>query len=94
MSLRKIILEFMGDPPAFPACDGLVSTWRVGNRLEVVIVGYGTRHEQLIESLEPSAVDVLELNLEDAFIEYTRGQRRSLPLLSVERSRQTPSAVA
>jgi hypothetical protein len=28
---------------------------------------------------------VLELNLEDAFIEYTRGPRRSLPLLSVER---------
>jgi hypothetical protein len=36
----------------------------------VVLVGYGTRHEQLIESLEPAAVDVLELNLEDAFIEY------------------------
>src|SRR5687767_12327423 len=45
LSLRKIILEFSGEPPAFPACDGLVSTWRVGNRLEVVVVGYGTRHE-------------------------------------------------
>lgn len=84
LSLRKVILEFATEPPAFPACDGLVSTWRVGNRLEVVLVGYGTRHEQLIESLEPAAVDVLELNLEDAFIEYTRGPRRSLPLLSVE----------
>jgi ABC-2 type transport system ATP-binding protein len=84
MSLRKVVLEFAGAPPAFPACDGLVSTWRVSNRLEVVIVGYGTRHEQLIESLEPLAIDVLELNLEDAFIEYTRGPRRSLPLLNVE----------
>jgi ABC-2 type transport system ATP-binding protein len=83
MSLRKVVLEFSGQPPAFPACDGLVSTWRVGNRLEVVIVGFGPRHEQLIESLDPVAVDVLELNLEDAFIEYTRGSRRSLPLLSV-----------
>lgn len=83
-SLRKVVLEFATEPPAFPACDGLVSTWRVGNRLEVVLVGYGTRHEQLIESLEPAAVDVLELNLEDAFIEYTRGPRRSLPLLNVE----------
>jgi ABC-2 type transport system ATP-binding protein len=82
-SLRKIVLEFAGQPPAFPACDGLVSTWRVGNRLEVVVVGFGPRHEQLIESLEPAAIDVLELNLEDAFIEYTRGKRRSLPLLSV-----------
>jgi ABC-2 type transport system ATP-binding protein len=77
-------LEFATEPPAFPACDGLVSTWRVGNRLEVVLVGYGTRHEQLIESLEPASVDLLELNLEDAFIEYTRGPRRSLPLLNVE----------
>src|SRR6185369_13370889 len=87
MSLRKIILEFPGEPPAFPACDGLVSTWRVGNRLEVVIVGYGPRHEQIIESLEPLSIDLLELNLEDAFIEYTRGQRRGLPLLAVERVR-------
>jgi ABC-2 type transport system ATP-binding protein len=55
----------------------------VGNRLEVVVVGYGTRHEQLIESLEPATVEVLDLNLEDAFIEYTRGERRSLPLLTV-----------
>jgi ABC-2 type transport system ATP-binding protein len=85
LSLRKVILEFAVELPAFPACDGLVSTWRVGNRLEVVIVGFNQRHEQLIDSLDPAAIDVLELNLEDAFIEYTRGPRRSLPLLSVER---------
>ena len=84
LSLRKVVLEFAAEPPAFPACDGLVSTWRVGRRLEVVLVGYGTRHEQIIESLEPLSVDVLELNLEDAFIEYTRGPRRSLPLLNTE----------
>lgn len=90
MSLRKIILEFTGEPPAFPACDGLVSTWRVGNRLEVVIVGYGPRHEQIVESLEPLSIDLLELNLEDAFIEYTRGQRRGLPLLTVEKNSRVP----
>jgi ABC-2 type transport system ATP-binding protein len=48
-------------------------------------VGYGKQHEQIIESLEPQSAEVLELNLEDAFIEYTRGARRNLPLLSVER---------
>jgi ABC-2 type transport system ATP-binding protein len=84
LSLRKVVLEFAAEPPVFPACDGLVSTWRVGRRLEVVLVGYGSRHEQIIESLEPLSVDVLELNLEDAFIEYTRGPRRSLPLLTME----------
>src|SRR5947208_553467 len=88
LSLRKIILEFTGEPPQFPACDGLVSTWRVGNRLEVVVIGYGQRHEQIVESLSPLSVDVTELNLEDAFIEYTRGQRRGLPLLSVESQRE------
>ncbi|HEY2410768.1 MAG TPA: ABC transporter ATP-binding protein [Pirellulaceae bacterium] len=86
MSLRKIILEFVGEPPPFPACDGLVSTWRVGNRLEVVIVGYGQRHEQIVESLGPFSVDTIEMNLEDAFIEYTRGQRKGLPLLAVEKA--------
>jgi ABC-2 type transport system ATP-binding protein len=84
LSLRKVVLEFASEPPAFPACDGLVSTWRVGNRLEVVIANYGPRHERLIESLDPNAVEVLELNLEDAFIEYTRGPRRSLPLLATD----------
>lgn len=87
-SLRKVVLEFNSQPPPFPACDGLVSTWRVGNRLEVVIVGFSERHEQLIESLEPIATDILELNLEDAFIEYTRGSRRSLPLLTVDKQRE------
>jgi len=83
-SIRKVVLEFDGAPPSFPVCEGLVSTWKVGNRLEVVLVDYGPQHERIIESLAPEAVDVLELNLEDAFIEYTRGQRRSLPLLAVE----------
>jgi len=93
MSLRKIVLEFATQPPAFPACDGLVSTWRIGNRLEVVVVGYGTRHEQLIESLDATSVEVLELNLEDAFIEYTRGPRRSLPLLKVEQQHDERAGV-
>jgi ABC-2 type transport system ATP-binding protein len=86
MSLRKIVLEFVGEPPVFPGCDGLVSTWRVANRLEVVIVGYSQRHEQIVESLSPLSIDTIELNLEDAFIEYTRGQRRGLPLLAVEKA--------
>jgi ABC-2 type transport system ATP-binding protein len=83
-SVRKVVLEFSGEPPAFPACEGLVNSWRVGNRLEVVLLGYGARQQHLVESLSPESIDVLELNLEDAFIEYTRSSRRSLPLLAVE----------
>ena len=75
-------LEFDGTPPVFPDCDGLVSSWTVGQRLEVIIMSYGDEHRKLAESLSPASIDVVELNLEDAFIEYTRGPRRSLPLLA------------
>lgn len=83
-AIRKVVLELAGEPPALPACEGLVSSWRVGNRLEAVLVGFGTRQQQMLESLQPESIDVVELNLEDAFIEYTRGPRRSLPLLAMQ----------
>jgi ABC-2 type transport system ATP-binding protein len=53
----------------------------VGTRRELVFVGYGPQHRAAIEALGPRRVEVVEMNLEDAFIEYTRGPRRSLPLL-------------
>jgi ABC-2 type transport system ATP-binding protein len=84
-TVRKVVLEFADEPPAMPACEGLVSSWRVGNRLEVVLMQYGVLQQRLIESLDPLLVEVLEMNLEDAFIEYTRGPRRSLPLLAVDK---------
>ncbi len=90
-SIRKVVLEFAGDPPEFPACDGLVSCRQVGARLELVIVDYGDHHRERIEAIEPRAIDVLELNLEEAFIEYTRGPRRSLPLLATPVRRTVPA---
>ena len=38
----------------------------------------------MIESLSPLAWDVVGLNLEDAFVDYTRGPRRSLPVFGEE----------
>lgn len=84
VSLRKLVLEFAGPPPDFPPCKGVVGTWKVGNRLEVNFVDYSDRHRELAESLEPLSIDVVQLNLEDAFIEYTRGSRRSLPYFAGE----------
>ena len=43
-------------------------------------------HRHLAESLSPRSIEVLELNLEEAFIEYTRGRKRSLPIFSGEPS--------
>jgi len=82
-SVRKVVLEFGRTPPDFPGCRGLVSSREVGVNLELVVVGFGDEQRQVCESLEPRAIDVLELNLEDAFIEYTRGPRRALPVLAL-----------
>ena len=83
-SVSKLVLEFPGRPPAFPGCAGLVQAWEVGHRLELVIVDFGADQRQVIESLAPLAWDVVGLNLEDAFVDYTRGPRRSLPVFGEE----------
>jgi ABC-2 type transport system ATP-binding protein len=81
-SVRKVVAEFGVEPPPLPPVPGLLSDWRVGTRRELVFVGYGPRQRAAVEALAPRQVEVAELNLEDAFIEYTRGPRRALPLFS------------
>jgi ABC-2 type transport system ATP-binding protein len=81
-SVRKVTAEFGREPPALPACPGLLSDWRVGTRCELVFVGFGPQQRAFVEALGPRHIEVAELNLEDAFIEYTRGPRRSLPIFS------------
>ena len=90
-SVSKLVLEFAGRPPAFPGCAGLVQAWEVGHRLELVIVNFGAQQRQVIESLSPLAWDQVGLNLEDAFVDYTRGPRRSLPVFSDETADVPPS---
>jgi ABC-2 type transport system ATP-binding protein len=80
-SVRKVVVQFDGQPPAFPGCDGLVSSWQVGSKLELIIVGFGPEQEQVIQSLSPQTTEVVGMNLEDAFVNYTRGPERSLPIL-------------
>lgn len=83
-SLRKVILHFDDRPPAVPHCAGLIHGRQTGRTLELVLVGDGPEHRELCESLGPRDVEVSDFNLEDAFIEYTRGPRRSLPLFATE----------
>jgi ABC-2 type transport system ATP-binding protein len=85
-SIRKVILEFDGQPPEVPSCAGLVHHRRNGHKVELVLVDFGEAHRQLFDSLRPRGIDVIDFNLEDAFIEYTRGPRRTLPLLVEEGS--------
>ncbi len=75
-SVKKLVLEFAEAPPEFPGCPGLVSHRQIDNRIELIVVGHDGERQQVIESLGPRAVEVLDLNLEDAFIEYTRPGRQ------------------
>lgn len=83
-SIRRVVLSFDGAPPAFSGCDGLVASHVEERRLELVIVGFGDMHRSLFMALtpQPKNVEVVELNLEDAFIEYTRGSRRAMPVFA------------
>jgi ABC-2 type transport system ATP-binding protein len=83
-SVRKIVLEFVGTPPDSADVPGLISCRQVGTSLDLVLVGYDDDQRVAVEQLRPQTIEVLDLNLEDAFIEYTRGSRRSLPLFATE----------
>ena len=83
-SIRRVVLSFDGPPPVFAGCDGLVASHVEERRLELVIVGFGESHRSLFATLtpQPKNIEVVELNLEDAFIEYTRGSRRAMPVFA------------
>jgi ABC-2 type transport system ATP-binding protein len=82
--IKKIVLEFHGNQPENIHCPGLVSQHQIGSRWELVTIGFDDAQREAIEALEPHRMEILDLNLEDAFIEYTRGPRRSLPLFATE----------
>jgi len=89
-ALRKVVLEFSGPPPEFPLRSGVLSDCVTGNRRELVIAGYTAEHRQAAEALPARLIEVLDLPLEDAFVEYTRGLKRSLPVFW--RESDVPSA--
>jgi ABC-2 type transport system ATP-binding protein len=89
--VHKLVLEFAGHPPDTLSIPGLVSSRQVGPTLEIVLVGYDDEQRLAIEALTPRSISILDLNLEDAFIEYTRGPRRSLPIFATE-TEHVPSA--
>ena len=85
-SIRKLVLEFTSEPPELPELAGLVNSRRVANKLELVVVNYSDADRERLEALDPRSLEVIELNLEEAFIEYTRGPKRSLPIFAGEES--------
>jgi ABC-2 type transport system ATP-binding protein len=82
----KVVVEFGRRPPALPPCEGLLGEQEVGTRRELVFVDFGPCQRAALEALAPRRIEVMDLSLEDAFIEYTRGPRRPLPFLAGEAS--------
>ncbi len=83
-SVRKVLLEFDDAPPELADFPGLVNRRQVGHKLELIVVGLGDQHRRLFDALRPRGIEVIDFNLEDAFIEYTRGPRRGLPIFIQE----------
>ena len=90
MSVRWLVILGMGGAVGF--LSGMLGVGG-GFLLTPLLIFYGIPAEvavayplqrNVIESLGAESVGILELNLEDAFIEYTRGPRRSLPLFATE----------
>lgn len=82
--VKRIVAEFRGVPPEWPGGGNVVNWRHVGATLELVTVGFDAEQRAAVEALGPTSIEVLDLNLEDAFIEYTRGPKGSLPLLATE----------
>ena len=86
-SARKLVLRFEGPPPSYPPAGsespaGLVYAHRRGRELDLFVVGAAAEHRAMAERLNPASLEVLELNLEDAFLEYARGRRKPLPVFA------------
>jgi ABC-2 type transport system ATP-binding protein len=71
-SLRRVVLEFTGSVPEIPTFAGLVSHRQFGGKVELIVVDYGDEQAMKVEALGPNSIQVLEMNLEDAFVAYTR----------------------
>lgn len=83
-AVRRVTCEFSGAPPAIGDAPGLVQARRTGQRAELVFVRFGAEQQRFVESLSPRHWEVVDLNLEDAFIEYTRRGRPAALSLSVD----------
>ena len=80
--MRKIVVGFRDDAQSPPELPGVIYTRRWGTQWEMLVVDYNDEKQRRLESLDPVDLEVAELNLEDAFIEYTRGSRRMMPVFA------------
>ncbi|MCA9094163.1 MAG: hypothetical protein KDA68_11790, partial [Planctomycetaceae bacterium] len=85
-----VVCEFEGTVPQMPTSAGLLHTVCEQQRVTLTYVKFGDEHRTALESLNPKRIEVVELGLEDAFIEYTRVSRGPLNLFSGDRISEDP----
>jgi len=83
--VKRLVLQFAGDPPGAVKIPGLLETRREGNELRLVIANYSEQTEQAIAALGAMSVAESALTLEDAVIAYLGDRNRQESLLQ-----QTP----
>jgi ABC-2 type transport system ATP-binding protein len=83
-AIKRIVVSFDGEPPRFPAFDGLVDVRRERNTLTAIVVDWDERKRRMVAALDPQMVEAFDLSMEDAFVEYTRGSGANFPDLVKE----------
>jgi ABC-2 type transport system ATP-binding protein len=75
--VRQVVLKFTDTPPALPPIPGLLHAMRLGNELRLTIANYDDHVEQLLTAMGPTRIEPIDMNLEDAFIDYLgrRGEK-------------------
>jgi ABC-2 type transport system ATP-binding protein len=69
-SVRQVQLRFPSNPPALPEIPGLIHAVRTESAIRIVCVNYDERADRVLQSLNPSEMEISEIRLEDALISY------------------------
>lgn len=83
-AIKRVVVSFEGRPSRFPKFEGLVDVRFERNTLTAIVVDWDDRKRRMVEALDPQAIDLFDLSMEDAFIEYTRGSGATFPDLVKE----------
>jgi ABC-2 type transport system ATP-binding protein len=82
--IRKVRLRFEGAIPTPIEIPGKVASLQMENELYLTIINFSEEHRQKLQALKPAEMEVIEMGLEDMFIEYTAPKRERRLSLSKE----------
>ena len=76
-SVQEVRLRFSGAPPPLPEIPGLLQVFRKESELRLTCVHYNGATERVLRTLEPTQLETVPINLEDAFVSYLgeRGEK-------------------